>query len=230
MVIVEESNLPHPWCTRCDMLLPWVALNGRHPKTTQRKKGTEWKRRRLEAEEARESTERAFKEYGRPLTSVSSFKYLVHILMALDDDWAEVVGNLWKEREKWAWLSRILEREGENVRVSGNLFKDLIQAVLLFGSEMWVPTPCTGQPMGGFQHRVDLRIMGKKTWRPQDGSWEPPPPPLEEAMREEGMEEVEEYVLRRHNTVAQYIATRPIMDLCEEAVRRPGARVYKRWW
>ena len=30
--------------------------------------------------------------------------------------------------------------------------------------------------------------------------------------------------------VAQYIATRPILDLCERATRRPGARVSPRWW
>ena len=30
--------------------------------------------------------------------------------------------------------------------------------------------------------------------------------------------------------VAQYIATRPIMDLCERATRRLEARVSRRWW
>ena len=35
---------------------------------------------------------------------------------------------------------------------------------------------------------------------------------------------------RRQNTVAQYISTRPIMDLCEQATRRQGARVSWRWW
>ena len=28
----------------------------------------------------------------------------------------------------------------------------------------------------------------------------------------------------------QYIATRPIMDLCERSTRWPGARVSRRWW
>ena len=50
--------------------------------------------------------------------------------------------------------------------------------------------------------------------------------PLEEVV----FQEVETYIDRRHNTVAQYIATRPIMDLCLTAVRRPGARVLKRLW
>ena len=29
---------------------------------------------------------------------------------------------------------------------------------------------------------------------------------------------------------AQYIATRPILDLCQRSARRPGARVSWRWW
>ena len=37
-------------------------------------------------------------------------------------------------------------------------------------------------------------------------------------------------ILRRHNTVAQFIVTRPILDLCKKAKRRPGARVPRRWW
>ena len=35
---------------------------------------------------------------------------------------------------------------------------------------------------------------------------------------------------RRQNMVAQYIATRPILDLCEQATRRPGVRMSRRWW
>ena len=35
-------------------------------------------------------------------------------------------------------------------------------------------------------------------------------------MQEPGFEEVEEYVLRRQNTTAQYIEMQQIMDLCKE--------------
>ena len=54
--------------------------------------------------------------------------------------------------------------------------------------------------------------------------------PLDEVMTEVVLQEVETYIARRQNTVAQYIATRPIMDLCLTEVRRPGARVLKRLW
>ena len=47
MVILEEGNLPHPRCTRCDMLLPRRSLNGSYPATDQCARGA--KRRRLAA-------------------------------------------------------------------------------------------------------------------------------------------------------------------------------------
>ena len=50
------------------------------------------------------------------------------------------------------------------------------------------------------------------------------------AMEEAIFEDIGVYIQKRQNTVAQYIATRPIMDLCEQSVRRPGAWVYCRWW
>ena len=37
-------------------------------------------------------------------------------------------------------------------------------------------------------------------------------------------------ILRRQNTVAQFIATRPILGLCEVVERRRGTRVPRGWW
>ena len=49
-------------------------------------------------------------------------------------------------------------------------------------------------------------------------------------MVESGFEGIRKYITRRQNTVAQYIATRPILDLCEKSARRPGERLSRRWW
>ena len=54
-------------------------------------------------------------------------------------------------------------------------------------------------------------------------------PTLAESMAEARLQEGDTYVSRRQNTVAQFIVTRPIMDLCLAAERRPGSRVAKRW-
>ena len=55
-------------------------------------------------------------------------------------------------------------------------------------------------------------------------------PPLMEAMNKVGFEYIRVYITRRQNTVAQYIATLLILDLCKRSIRRLGAWVSRRWW
>ena len=94
--------------------------------------------------------------------------------MAGEEDWPVVMGNLRKGRKSWAQLTRILAREGADMRVSGMFFKVLVQAVLLFGSETWVLTPCMERSLGSFQHSVARMITGRHTRRQGEGGWEYP--------------------------------------------------------
>ena len=48
-------------------------------------------------------------------------------------------------------------------------------------------------------------------------------------MKEVGVVRVRTSILQRQNTVAQFIAMRPILGLCEVAERRPGTQVPQRW-
>ena len=73
MIILKEGNSLHPWCHRCDMMVPWKALNGRHVTTAQCDKGVEWRRRRFVEEEMWKRAERDFQAYGRSLAAVTSF-------------------------------------------------------------------------------------------------------------------------------------------------------------
>ena len=57
MIILEEGNLPRPRCPRCNMLVTWRSLNGRHKSTVMCRSGAESKRRQLAETEVRESTE-----------------------------------------------------------------------------------------------------------------------------------------------------------------------------
>ena len=100
--------------------------------------------------------------------------------------------------------------------------------VLLFGAETWVLTHRMEKALDRFQSRVARRLTGKHPWRRKDGSCDYPP--LEEALGGAGIEGIRKSVTRRQNTVAQYIATQPIMELCERATLRPGVRVSWRCW
>ena len=74
-----------------------------------------------------------------------------------------------------------------------------------------------------FQSRVVRNITRKQPRRRNDGSWFYPP--VAGVMKETGMVGIRTSILRRQNMVAQFIVTRPILDLCEKATQRPGARV-----
>ena len=113
-------------------------------------------------------------------------------------------------------------------RTSGQIYLAVVQSVLLYRSETWVLTPHMQRVLGGFHHRVACRLTGRQLKKGQDEGWVYPP--LEDAMAKAGLQEVETYVSCLQNTVVQYIATKPIMELCLAVKRRPGTRVEMRWW
>ena len=78
--------------------------------------------------------ERAFQAYGAPLENMTAFKYMGRLMTAGDDDLPEVVGNLQNSRKSWGRMSRVFIREGVDPKVSGQFFKAVIKAVLLFGA------------------------------------------------------------------------------------------------
>ena len=94
------------------MQVPRKALNGRHLGTAQCAKGAERKRRRLDETETRENLEQAFRAHGQPMEAVTEFRYLGRILMATDDNWPAVAGNIKKARRSWGRLAKILGSEG----------------------------------------------------------------------------------------------------------------------
>ena len=104
----RRETPPHPRCTRCNILVPRQALNGRHPATAQCARGAEKKRRWLAEAELREILERDFEAYGEPPEKLTAFRYLGWVLMEGDGEWIAVLGNLGEARKSWGRLSRIL--------------------------------------------------------------------------------------------------------------------------
>ena len=80
-------------------------------------------------------------------------------------DWLAVAGNLRKDRKICMWMTRIMVREGLDLRISGIVLKAVEQAVLLFGSETWVLTPSIERYLGRFKHRVARQITWRQTRR-----------------------------------------------------------------
>ena len=100
--------------------------------------------------------------------------------------------------------------------------------MLLFGAETWVVSLMMEWGLSAFIHGAVRRLTGRQPRRGRYGKWHYPS--LEGAMKEAGLTDVRTSIQRRQNTVAQYIATRLLLDLCEGARQREGAMVTLNWW
>ena len=159
---------------------------------------------------------------------VTEFKYLGRVLTNTDDDWPAAAGNIRKARASWVRLERILGREGADLKVTRSFYTAVTQQVLLFGAESWFLTKKMESALDAFPGRVARRLTGRMPRRGRDGKWVYPP--LAVVLKEAGVVRARTSVLRRQNTVAQFIATRPFLGLCEVAERRQGTMVTQQWW
>ena len=82
------------------------------------------------------------------------------------------------------------------------------------------PEPPYGAGPGQFpaQGRANDHWEESKEVGGGGGGWEYPP--LAAAMEGAGFEDIGVCIKKRQNTVAQYIVTRPILDLCEQSIQR----------
>ena len=177
-------------------------------------------------EEEREVTARAFGAYGSPLEMVTSFKYLGRVISEADGDGPAVVKKFYRSNNIWSRMPRILSKEGAAPLVSGFFlsrlfFKAVVHTVLLFGEDTWLVTPAWERPWVGVQTQVERRLTVRVPWKTPDRRWGYTLA-VATAREEAGFLTMEEYIRRRQNTVAHYIATRSMLELFEGSERDPG--------
>ncbi len=69
------------------------------------------------------------------------FKYLGHKLAYNDNNAQAMQANLAKARKSWGQVSCVLRAENALPKVYGIFYKATVEAVLLFGSELWKLSP-----------------------------------------------------------------------------------------
>ena len=50
-----------------------------------------------------------------------------------------VLRNIRKEQQVWGWLGKLMKREGVDLFVLEKLYRVVVQVVLIFGVDNWVP-------------------------------------------------------------------------------------------
>ena len=101
--------------------------------------------------------------------------------------------------------------------MTGRFYVAVVQAVLIFGSDTWVLTPHFEKSLEGFHHRAVQRMSGMGPKCQQYGTWVYTP--IGAVLATVGLEDIGVSIARCQNTVAQYIATHPIMEFCLAAER-----------
>ena len=107
-------------------------------------------------------------------------------------------------------------------------FKAVVQAVLLYGSETWCLSPALLARLDGFQIKAGYRMAREnRLKRDPDGNWMYPR--SEDVLEECGLLKMEAYILRRRNSIAEYVATRPLYHACREGEPLRGTP-HRLWW
>ena len=104
--------------------------------------------------------------------------------------------------------------------MSRSFYTSVTHQVLLFGAESWVLTKNMESALDAFQGRVARQLTGRQPRQGRDEKWFYPS--LAGALKEAGVVRARTLFLRRQNTVAQFIATQPILGICEVAEIRRG--------
>ncbi len=149
--------------------------------------------------------------------------------MAYDHNNTQAIGaNLAKARKAWARVSRVLRAENASPKVCGVFYKEIIQAVLLIGSETWNLAPSGLKCLEGFHLQAAWQMSGKQPMKRLDGTRRYPN--SEQVLREVGLQTISHYigVCRQH--VASFIVNRPIFQICQEGLRRRGFSACQFWW
>jgi hypothetical protein len=174
IVLPSEGTVPYPKCKRCGMQTKVGALYGKHQRTWPCREGWERKKQHEATETAQVALARTFTAYGEDLKRVEVFKYLGRLLAYDDNNSQAMRANLKKARKSWARVSRVLRAENASLKVCGVFYKAVVQAVLLFGSEMWKLSPLSLKSLEGFHIRAAGCMMGMQPAKNPDGTWKYP--------------------------------------------------------
>ena len=106
-------------------------------------------------------------------------------------------------------------------------YKAIVQAVLLFESEIWNLPPLALKFLEGFHLQAAQRMTGMMPFEKPDGSWTYPA--SEEVLENAGIYTIAHYIEVRRNIILNFIVNRPIHTLCQDAVRKRGTGNRQYW-
>jgi hypothetical protein len=114
-------------------------------------------------------------------------------------------------------------------QVAAKFYKVVVQAIFLYGSETWNLSASALAMLEGFHIHVAYRMAREHQLR-QGANHAWVYPKSADVLEECGMRMIAEYICKQRNTIAMYVATRPILEACREGKRWRGLMPRQWWW
>ena len=202
-------------CGRCGMQVDPRYPHHRFTKECQ--VGVERKKQREAAVTSALALQQQFSVHGDVLEQVEIFKYLGRLLAQDDDDIRAIRAQLRKARATWARVGQVLRAENVPHCVTAKFYKVVVQAVLLYGSKLWVLSTTALSSLEGFHICAAYRMAVRhKPRRGPEHGWIYPK--STDVLEECGMSTLVEYITVR----------RQMITVCRQGKRKRGA-VPHRW-
>ena len=101
----------------------------------------------------------------------------------------------------WGRLGALLQQEGADPNVLSSFYREVVQAILLYGSETWVLLASMAKRIEGTHTEFLQMITGKRAKHLEDGTWETPG--VEGIQEASGNQPSRVYIERRKATMVQ---------------------------
>ena len=89
-----------------------------------------------------------------PLDVTTAFPYLRRMGMYNNSDWAAFYSNLRKAHRIWGMVEKVMGKTGATIKARLMVYKALVWAVLMYGSEIWLLTDAMMTVLEGFHHSI----------------------------------------------------------------------------
>ncbi len=160
-----------PWCKRCGMQTSPFALGQGHKETALCREGAAKQVQHQAAVDSMQALKVFSLISGEELKQVEAFKYLGRLVSFDDNDRRAVNANFSKARKCWRRLSNLLHTENASPWVCGMLYKAVVMAVMLHGSESWWVSGATLKGLEGFHYWAACQMARTNNpWQNVDGS------------------------------------------------------------
>ena len=134
-----------------------------------------------------------------------------------------------RARKFWGRLGKLLRREGADPITSEKFYRAVVQAVQLFGAKTWVLLAAMLNKIEGVHMGFIRQVMGMKAQRLGDENWKKEG--TDRVLQAAGTKPLQEYIDKRKATVTEWVALRPIFDVCENETGYEGeGKLREPWW